>query len=457
MRFLGAMSDASWRALLRLALVLASAWLLGLAFGNVALVMALVLAFYLGTQLVNLLRVEHWLRHRRLEAPPDMRGVWGEVVAIVDRIYRRKQHHKAHVTTLLREFRRLTTAMPEGAVLLGPEHEILWFNPRVKSWLGLRRKRDLGMRIENLVRHPDFVEYLRTGEPEEGVVVQDTGDASRWFSFHVVRTGEQQRQLLIVRDVSREQHLESMRKDFVANASHELRSPLTVISGYLDALAEEANLDPAWIPPVTEMRRQAELMRLIIDDLLELSKLESKDRPLEERPVDVGVLLSTLRRETLALEQRPQAVHVKLDSDAWLLAVESELHSAISNLLSNAVKYTPADGEVELRWWTDAHGAHISVRDTGIGIAPEHLPRLTERFYRVDSGRTRDTGGSGLGLAIVKHALQRHGATLEVDSIEGRGSTFTCHFPASRIVSRDSALARLDAEGETPAEGGVGR
>jgi two-component system phosphate regulon sensor histidine kinase PhoR len=443
LKFLGAVSATSWRALVRLALVLLAAWLVGLAFGRVALVLTVVLTICLAIQIVNLLRVEHWLRHRRVEAPPDVRGTWAEVVAIIDRIYRRKRYHKAHVTALLREFRRLTTAMPEGAVLLGPGNEILWFNPRVSSWLGLRRKRDLGMRIENLVRHPEFVEYLRTGQPEDGVIVRDFGEAGRCFSFHVVRTGEQQQQLLIVRDVSREQHLQSMRKDFVANASHELRSPLTVISGYLDALADDQHLDPAWHPPVMEMRRQAERMSLIINDLLELSKLESSNRLQGERPIDVGALLSSLKRE--AMEQHPQSIDVQLDSDAWLMGAESELHSAIANLLTNALKYTPREGHVELRWWTDEEGAYVSVRDTGSGIAPEHIPRLTERFYRVDAGRARDAGGSGLGLAIVKHALQRHGATLSIDSTEGVGSTFTCRFPRERVLSRSAALAQLDA------------
>jgi len=360
----------------------------------------------------------------------------GEVVAIVSRIYRRKQYHKAQVTGLLREFRRLTNAMPEGAVLLGPEHEILWFNSRVSSWLGLRRKRDIGIRIENLVRQPDFVNYLRTHQPTDGVVVQDPGDASRWFSFHVVRTGELQRQLLIVRDVSREQHVQAMRKDFVANASHELRSPLTVIAGYLDALADDQKLDPTWNSPVMEMRRQAERMSTIINDLLELSKLESGDQTQGQHPVDIGGLLALLRREVLALEHRPHEVELHPDSEAWLMGVESELHSIVSNLLSNAVKYTPPEGRIDLRWWTDPAGAHIAVSDTGVGIAPEHIPRLTERFYRVDSGRSRDLGGSGLGLAIVKHALQRHDGTLTVESLEGRGSTFTCHFPPHRIVPR---------------------
>ena len=298
----------------------------------------------------------------------------------------------------------------------------------------LRRKRDFGIRIENLVRHPSFVEYLKLGRPSEGVVVYEPGEGGRWLSFNVVRTGDAERQLLIVRDVSREVRVESMRKDFVANASHELRSPLTVISGYLDALADDQKLDPTWNTPVLEMRRQAERMSTIINGLLELSKLESGDRRPDELAVDIGGMLALMRREINALERRPRRVTLRIESDAWLLGVEGEVHSIIANLVSNAVKYTPDNGEIELRWWTDTQGAHLAVRDTGVGIAAEHIPRLTERFYRVDSGRSRDLGGSGLGLAIVKHALQRHEGTLAVESREGQGSTFTANFPSHRIV-----------------------
>ncbi|HKE96194.1 MAG TPA: phosphate regulon sensor histidine kinase PhoR [Povalibacter sp.] len=388
--------------------------------------------------------LERWLRRRRFEAPPDVSGPWGEVIAIIDRIYRRKNYHRAQVTGLLREFRRLTSAMPDGAILLGSEHEILWFNRRAAGWLNLHRKRDFGIRIENLVRHPAFIEYLRHGHPAEGVVVYEPTDGARYLAFTVVRTRGSARQLLIVRDVSREMRVEAIRKDFVANASHELRSPLTVISGYLDALADDHNLDPAWNSPVLEMRRQAERMSSIINDLLELSKLESGERRQIDRPVDIGGMLALLRREVMSLEQRPRDVELHIDSDDWLLGAENELHSIVSNLLSNAVKYTPKDGRIEMRWWTDHDGGHVSVRDTGMGIAPAHIPRLTERFYRVDSGRSREMGGSGLGLAIVKHALQRHDGTLTVESVEGEGSTFTCHFPPHRIVSRAS-VERADA------------
>lgn len=444
MKLPGAITAAGWQTILRFAVTLIVTLFVGLVTGRIALALAVFFGCALAIQLWSLLRFERWLRLRRVQPPPDISGIWGEVVAIVSRIYRRKQHHKAQVTGLLRELRRLTTAMPEGAILLGAGHEILWFNGRAAGWLNLRRKRDFGIRIENLVRHPSFVEYLKSGQPAEGVTVYEPGDGGRWLSFSVVRAGASQRQLLVLRDVSREMRVESMRKDFVANASHELRSPLTVISGYLDTLADDQQLDPAWSSPVLEMRRQAERMGMIISGLLELSKLESGERRQPDQPVDVAGLLALLRRDVMSQEKRPQTVNLRVDSDAWLKGVEGEIHSVVSNLLTNAVKNTPQQGEIELRWWTDAQGGHLSVRDTGVGIAAEHIPRLTERFYRVDSGRSRDLGGSGLGLAIVKHALQRHEATLGIESVEGKGSTFTCHFPAHRIVARPQPAAAME-------------
>jgi len=239
--------------------------------------------------------------------------------------------------------------------------------------------------------------------------------------------------------------LEAVRRDFVANASHELRSPLTVISGYLETLGQDPALDPDLHGPVAEMRRQAERMTAIIRDLLELSRLEETDEIVGGEPIDVAALLGLLRKDTLARAVHPRDVRVRVDSDARLIGDEPEIHSAFSNLVDNAAKYTPAEGSLEMRWWVDEDGGHFAVSDTGMGIPPEHIPRLTERFYRVDAGRSRATGGSGLGLAIVKHVLQRHGATLEVQSTLGSGSTFTCHFPPERVASLAHPLTTATA------------
>jgi len=437
------LSKPAWQHIVWIVGALVVAIAVGAIFDRALLFLTLALAAILAWHLRNLLRFDHWLRNRTVEPPPDMDGLWGEVMAVTHRIYRRKVFHKRRVLTLLREFRRMTSAMPDGAVLLGPNRETLWFNRTAGRWLGLRRKVDYGIRIDNLVRHPDFVEYLdkRGAMAPPRVHLPKHGD--RWLLFRLVTTSDTGQQLLLLRDVTNEARLESMRKDFVANASHELRSPLTVIGGYLDSLAEEPGLDPAWQQPVQEMRRQSDRMRNIVQDLLELSRLEAHGGEAELAPVDVGGMLALIRKDALARPEHPATVELQLDSDDLLLGSESELHSIFSNLVSNAVKYTPASGRVEIRWWTDETGGHVAVRDTGIGIPAEHLPRLTERFYRVDAGRSRKMGGSGLGLAIVKHALQRHGGRLEVESVEGKGSTFSCHFPPERVALRSQVAASI--------------
>jgi len=430
------LSKPAWRYLLGTVLALALAGAAGALFDRAAAAVAVVALLMLAAQARNLLRFDYWLRHRSKQRPPDMTGLWGEVMAVTSRIYRRKVFHKRRVLRLLRELRRMTSAMPDGAILLGPTREILWFNRVAAEYLNLRRKIDYGIRIDNLIRHPDFIDYVEQGGRGASPRVHFPQLGDRWFLFSLVASGESGLGLLIIRDVTAEARLESMRKDFVANASHELRSPLTVVSGYLDALADEASLDEAWREPVAEMRRQSDRMRSIVQDLLELSKMEASGEA-ESEPVDVCGMLALIRKDALARPEHPAVIELELNSDAWLLGGESELHSIFANLVSNAVKYTPAEGRIDIRWWVDASGGHVAVVDTGIGIPAEHLPRLTERFYRVDAGRSRRLGGSGLGLAIVKHGLQRHGGRLEIVSREGQGSTFTCHFPSSRVQPRN--------------------
>jgi len=421
-----------------LAVLLLLALGIGLIAGHVGAALAIALGLYTAVYLRRMLRFDRWLRGRRSVEPPDYEGVWGDIVTIVSRLDRRKQFHKKRVVELLREFRRLTTVMPDGAVLLNSENEIVWFNQRASQWLKLKRKRDFGIRIENLLRSPDFIDYLQRvagGEViEDPPIVPMPGEPNYWVSVYLVHTRDSPQRLLIVRDVTQQVLLETMRKEFVANASHELRSPLTVVSGYLDTLGDDVQLEEMWREPVNEMRRQAERMRGIIDDLLELSRLEGRHDLAGDEPVDIAGLLSVLRKDVLSLAEHPKTISLALDTAAKLCGSERELSSVFGNLVHNAVKYTPADGTIEIRWWVDKDGGHVSVRDTGIGIASEHIPRLTERFYRVDAGRSRAMGGSGLGLAIVKHALQRHEARLEIHSELGKGSVFICHFPPRRVV-----------------------
>jgi two-component system, OmpR family, phosphate regulon sensor histidine kinase PhoR len=434
------LTSAWWFAIARLLALLAFATAGGLIFGRPLVWLIVVLAGYLCLQLVNLFRLDRWLRLRNYMDPPDVGGAWADVVAQVVRLHRRKRFHKQRMMQLFRELRRSTAAMPDGVIVLNANREILWFNRTAARLLDLRRKADLGLRIDNLIRVPEFVRYLDEGDYASPVVLNRQVGYEQYLSLQVIPYGGGQ-QLMLVRDVTRQAKLEAMRRDFVANASHELRSPLTVVTGYLDTLSDDVSVDPAWQGPIREMRRQADRMAAILQDLLELSKLESAESEAGENEVDVAGMLALLRKEVLAMPERPREFSIRVESEAKLLGEEAEIHSAFSNLIANAVKYTPIDGQIEVRWWTDDAGAHLAVRDTGIGIPAEHIPRLTERFYRVDPGRARLHGGSGLGLAIVKHALQRHGAQLEIQSVEGRGSTFTCHFPRRRVLEPEATRA----------------
>jgi two-component system phosphate regulon sensor histidine kinase PhoR len=412
-------------------------WLLGNVWGGLACALALHLAWVLA----NLFRLEWWLRHRSYADPPDVGGVWGEIIAQIVRLHRRKRFHKQRFVQLMRQLQRSTAALPNGVVILNAQREIIWFNRMAARLLNLRRTADLGLRIEHLMREPEFVRYLGAGDYSNPVVIRTSTGEECYLSMQVAPYGDGQL-LLLVSDVSRQMRLEAVRRDFVANASHELRSPLTVISGYLETLAQDSALDADLQGPIAEMRRQAERMTAIIRDLLELSRLEESDEVVGGEPIDIGALMGLLRKDVFARAAHPREVRMRVDSSAQLNGDEPGIHSAFSNLVDNAAKYTPAEGAIEMRWWVDEDGGHFSVTDTGMGIPPEHIPRLAERFYRVDPGRSRSTGGSGLGLAIVKHVLQRHRATLEVQSTLGAGSTFTCHFPAERLlVSRPQNAA----------------
>ncbi len=424
---------AMWTfALARLAGLLVLGLSLGLIVGPIWLWISAAACVYLGWQLLNLYRLDRWLRLRSQIDPPLMGGIWGDVIAQVVRLHRRKQFHKQRLAQLLREVRRSTAALPDGVIILSNQNDIVWFNRQAGRLLGLKRPSDLGLRIDNLIRSPEFVLYLHSDEYAVPLVIHPPVQLDVFLALQLVPYGAGQL-LLLVRDVTRQMRLEAMRKDFVANASHELRTPLTVISGYLDSLADDKELDPVWSSPIRDMRSQAQRMNTIIADLLELSRLESADDEAVREVVDIPNLMRRLQRDALARPVRPHEVLLELESICGLWGSSQELESAFTNVLVNALKYTALEGSVRMRWWNDNEGAHFSVADTGMGIPPEHIPRLTERFYRVDVGRSRAQGGSGLGLAIVKHALQRHGGWLEVVSVEGKGSTFTCHFPAQRV------------------------
>jgi two-component system, OmpR family, phosphate regulon sensor histidine kinase PhoR len=424
---------AMWTfALARLAGILLAGLCLGLLVGPIWAWLLGAACLYLAWQLLNLYRLDRWLRMRSQLDPPNIGGIWGDIIGQVVRLHRRKQFHKQRLVQLFRELRRSTAALPDGVIILSSQNEIVWFNRQAARLLGLRRPVDIGLRVDNLIRSPEFVHYLHGDDFALPLIIRPPVQLDLYLALQLVPYGAGQ-SLLLARDVTRQMRLEAMRKDFVANASHELRTPLTVISGYLDTLADDPSIDQAWAGPIRDMRTQARRMNAIITDLLELSRLESTDGEAPREPIDVPRMLERLHRDALAKTDRPRHVLLELESADGLYGAAHEIESAFTNVLVNALKYTLADGTVRMRWWTDDDGAYFSVIDTGIGIPAEHIPRLTERFYRVDAGRSRGEGGSGLGLAIVKHALQRHGGWLDVESTEGKGSNFTCHFPTQRI------------------------
>ena len=432
---------AMWTfALARLAGVLLLGLCLGLLLGPIWVWVLLAACLYLGWQLLTLYRLDRWLRLRSQMDPPDLGGIWGDIVAQVVRLHRRKQFHKQRLIQLFRELRRSTAALPDGVIILSSQHEIVWFNRQAARLLGLKRPIDVGLRIDNLIRSPEFVLYLHGDDFALPLLIRPPVQLESYLALQVVPYGGGQ-SLLLVRDVTRQMRLEAMRKDFVANASHELRTPLTVISGYLDTLADDPAIDPAWNGPLRDMRAQAQRMNAIIADLLVLSRLESTEGEAARDAVDVPFMLERLHRDALASVDRPRQILLELESRDGLFGAAHELESAFTNLLVNGMKYTPPDGTVRIRWWVDGEGAYFSVIDSGIGIPAEHIPRLTERFYRVDAGRSRGQGGSGLGLAIVKHAVQRHGGWLDVQSTEGKGSSFTCHFPHGRVLQHSVPAA----------------
>lgn len=433
------MTPASTAELWRTAAWFALATAVGLATGELGWVLAVAAIIWLIRSYRYLYRTLGWMRSGRRSSPPDSATLWDELNQASYRLYQRSKKRKKKLGKLLSRFRQASAAMPDATVLLGQDGEIEWFNESAKRLLGLSLQHDVGRRIGNLIRHPSFIHYLRRGEFTESLEITSPIDPDMCLSLHLVPFGNKQ-SLLTARDVTRVVRLEQMRRDFVGNVSHELRTPLTVITGYLEALTDGDHVDPKdTLKSLLQMRGQAERMRRIVQDLLMLTRLETGDeRPRQDSTVAIPAILSAIEEDARILSG-PQAHEISLEAEAglWLRGSPEELHSALSNLVSNAVRYTPSGGQIRIRWYSDDDGAHFQVQDNGIGIEPRHIPRLTERFYRVNTDRSRASGGTGLGLAIVKHVLQRHDARLRVESQLGLGSVFSCDFPPSRVVHRE--------------------
>ena len=382
----------------------------------------------------NLRKLERWLRQPSAETLPRARGDWGASFSYLARLLRVQSQSEARLAAALDRFRQAGAAMPDGMVILDEADRIEWCNPRAENHFALDVGRDCGQQITYLVRAPLFHAYLQSQSYGEPLDLRLPHDPQLALSVQLVPFGDKQK-LLISRDVTRLEKAETVRRDFIANVSHELRSPLTVVVGFLENLVDLAGMPETARRPLQLMTEQARRMQRLVDDLLTLSRLESAQNPLREEAVDVPRLARLLQQDALELSAGRHRVVLRLQSDAWLNGSEQELHSAFSNLVSNAVRYTPPGGEITLAWLDRDDGAAFEVEDTGIGIEAQHLPRLTERFYRVDRSRSRETGGTGLGLAIVKHVLNRHQGRLEIMSEPGAGSRFAAMFPAARCVA----------------------
>ena len=429
-----------WRPLGVLTVVLLIAGMFWAGSGKVA-----ALLFLAGIQAIVMLRrlwqeyrLSRWLENPELVRAPDATGTWGDIFYRLDKLQRSQKASRTQLVNALDQFEHAAMAVPDGMVILNNTEQIEWCNPASRRFLGLDSERDRGQYIRYLLRQAHFQSFFDANDYAQRLTCKSPLDSSVTLSLQMVPFGKSKK-LLIARDITDLERVDAMRRDFIANVSHELRTPLTVVGGFVESLADNPKL------PETDARRYFNLMKentrrmqRLLDDLLTLSRLES-DHNLDDEQVNVPDLLRTLESEAQALSRGRHSITLTLESAAYLTGSLQEIHSALGNLVSNAVRYTPERGTIDLSWRERDSEAVFAVRDSGMGIAPEHIPRLTERFYRVDHSRSRETGGTGLGLAIVKHVLTRHGARLEVQSIPGKGSTFSAIFPASRVIQLNSS------------------
>ena len=436
------MYQSLWREVWIIAGIAAASLVIGLITGRPFIVAAIGYGLYIVSTLRHLNRLHQWLLHRAQREVPEAEGLWGDVFNEIRKLVKQTERREDRLTDMLARFQSAAAAMPDAVLILSQESEIEWANPSASRLLGISYPRDSGMRLLNLLRDPDFAHYLRHGEYAEPLEVTSPENSEVHVSLQITPFGSRQK-LVIGRDVTRLTRLEQMRRTFVANVSHELRTPLTVLAGYVETLRDMKALGPGDLKRhLATMSEQATRMQRLVDDLLTLSKLETAPPHRHDDAVDVAALLAGLKEqaELLSGENR-HALTLESDGSLKLLGNREELTSAFSNLINNAVRYTPAGGAIRLAWRAAGDGAEFAVTDTGEGIAPEHIPRLTERFYRVDTARSRASGGTGLGLSIVKHVLLRHDAQLLIESELGKGSTFTCVFPPDRIVRATAPAA----------------
>ncbi|WP_311946565.1 phosphate regulon sensor histidine kinase PhoR [Halomonas piscis] len=427
------------RELWRLGMLCGLGVLLGWLLSAVGVGLAAALGAYLFYQLRQLHALHQWLTRLSSNQPLVSGGVWDD---LFNRLYR---YHKAQQTTqrrlrdTLSRIKDSSEAMRDSVVMLDRHGYIEWWNSAAERMLGLKSSQDRRQHIIYLLRNPHFVDYFHALDYREPLTLTSPIDEQLVLQCQITLNDNGER-LLMARDITRLHRLEQIRRDFVANVSHELRTPLTVLTGYLEIYQDMAEALPSRLEcSLSQMQKQTARMQNLVDDLLLLSRLESNDRSGEDaRRLNLASMLETIRRDAEALSDSGQRITLELHSTLGLMGCEQELQSAISNLAFNAVRYSGPGSQIVLRWRTLGDGACVEVQDDGEGIAATHIPRLTERFYRVDKGRSTATGGTGLGLAIVKHVLLRHEARLEIDSQLGQGATFRCVFPRQLVVASPS-------------------
>ncbi|WP_105199480.1 phosphate regulon sensor histidine kinase PhoR [Pseudoalteromonas sp. T1lg10] len=392
----------------------------------------------------QLYRLSDWLINQRSFNPPEGEGAWEQVFEGIYHLQQRNRKKRNELADLIRRFREGAEAVPDAVIVLQRDLSIGWCNQLALRLLGLQWPTDHGQRIDNLIRHPKFSSYMADGDYEEALELDIAHNGEQVLEFRVMPYAQSQI-MMVVRDITRLKQLEQMRKDFVANVSHELRTPLTVVTGYLEMMDSDNMPPPAmWNKAHGTMIEQCQRMDSLVNQLLSLSRIEGARKHDNDKPVHVPQMLEIIHTEAQSLNQDKQHKLIfEVDADLDILGAADELRSAFSNLVFNAVHYTPEGGEITVRWQRKDGSAHFSVNDNGEGIAPEHLNRLTERFYRVDKARSRKTGGSGLGLAITKHVLSRHDSQLHIESTVGEGSCFWFTFAPSWIVTNNpnSALS----------------
>lgn len=415
---------------------LAAGCIAGAVSGAFFLCLLLAVSLYLAMQLLYAWQLHRWLLSGSRQ-PSEGIGIWREIFVELQRLKQGNRRRKKQLNDIVHEFQASTAALPDGAVVLDRHGRIAWFNQAAAALLALRSPQDIGQRIVNLLRTPGMSEYIDQGAEQIGEMeIPAPGNDEVTVLLRLIPYGNNQR-LLIARDISEQKQTDAMRRDFVANASHELRTPLTVLRGYLEMMQDESGgqgeLSP-WRDPVTEMAGQARRMDRIIDDLLKLARLESEGMQEKQDRIDMAGLIRAQVDNLRGADDAAHRYSLDMDESLGLFGRLGELESVVANLVANAAQYTEAGARIRIGWRRDEQGACLSVSDDGIGIEADDIPRLTERFYRVDPGRSATTGGTGLGLAIVKHCLEHHEAELAITSEPGEGSTFACRFPTQRVV-----------------------